>query len=123
MSQKRKLGQGSAQAAFRKGFRELGAITKAFPDSLAVPDEAGQLWSTTQQHVSQQIGVSMPVHRSESYSQGAQQMNPTEPDTPTEPTAPETEITPDDSILDDLVDNAQAMSQEQEMEQSVELEP
>lgn len=122
MNQSSKIGQGSVKAAFRKGFRELGAITQAFPNGIAVPDEPGQLWSTTQQAVSQQMGVSMPVHRSNALSQGTNPMNTIEPESQAEVATPEIEVTPSEGILDGLVENAQAMSQEREMTQEMEIE-
>lgn len=49
-------------------------------------------------------------------------MNTIETEAQAEVTPPEIDMTPGEGILDSLVENAQAMSQEQEMEQGMEIE-
>lgn len=109
---KPKIGQGALQAAGRKGIRELGNALQAFPTSLPLIDETGQLFSATTQAVSQQTGVSQKVTFNETNSTvGFEAMNgpqDIEPEVATE------------SILDNLVENAQSMAQEPEREIEIE---
>lgn len=54
----RKYGQGALAAAFRQGFAELTNVLKAFPDSLPLLEQPGQLNNVGPQGVSQQAGFS-----------------------------------------------------------------
>lgn len=123
---KPKIGQGALKAAGRKGIRELGSALQALPTSMSLIDEQGQLWSATTQAVSQQTGVSQPVNLTDHSTQiGFDAMNgPQTNDTPEqiaqpEINQPEMVAAQEESILDSLVDNAQAMEQEQEVEMDV----
>ncbi len=48
----RKIGAGAGMAALRQGAKELAAMTKAFPDSIAI-DEPGTLLSPTQGEIAE----------------------------------------------------------------------
>ena len=52
--QNRKFGTGSLKAAFRQGHKELGQALKAFPDSIPIIEEPGQLNNPTNLEVHQQ---------------------------------------------------------------------
>lgn len=116
---KPKIGQGSVQAAFRKGISELQAIVPAFPDSVKAPAEPGELWSITTQGASQQTGVSQPVSLSSSQTQGFEAMNPETPDVEIDPTLPD--VT--DSIVDNCIEQACDMAPGPELEQTIEVDP
>lgn len=117
----RKIGQGVGQAAWRLGFKELGNLIKAFPDSLPLYDEPGHLGRATQQSVSIQTGVSQPVHFNQSQRESAADMNSAEHTT----TQSQNETEHESSIVDELVQNAQerAAEHEPENEQDQDLEP
>lgn len=57
----RKLGQGALGAAFRQGFAELANALKAFPDSLPIIEQPGQLNNVPPAGVSQQAGFTKPM--------------------------------------------------------------
>ena len=57
----RKIGEGVAHAAFCQGFKELGNIIPAFPQTTPYVDEPGQMFNIPPQGVSQQTGFSQPV--------------------------------------------------------------
>lgn len=120
-----KIGQGALQAGWRKGLKELAAATQALPTSLSVGDEPGQLWSITTQGASQQTGVSQPVSFSDPTSPtGFDAMNGATPDQQPDIDTPEIntpEMDPGESIMGGLIEQAQEMSQEPEMEQSMEM--
>ncbi len=56
----RKLGQGALGAAFRQGFSELTNALKAFPDSLPLIEQPGQINNVPPAGVSQQAGFTSP---------------------------------------------------------------
>jgi len=58
-TEQRKFGQGAVGAAFRQGFSELTNALKAFPDSLPLVEQPGQLNNVPPQAVSQQAGFSL----------------------------------------------------------------
>ncbi|MEL6898542.1 MAG: hypothetical protein AAFP90_20795, partial [Planctomycetota bacterium] len=103
MTANRKIGQGAIQAAARKGARELAQATQAFPDSIGVYDEPGQLWSVTQQEASQQTGVSMAVHDSG------------------QPQLEQSAVKQENSILSGLIEKAQQQAPEIEQEKQHEM--
>lgn len=57
----RKFGEGAALAAFRQGFAELTNALKAFPDSLPLIEQPGQLNSLPPQAVSELGGFTHHV--------------------------------------------------------------
>ena len=63
--QQRKYGEGAALAAFRQGFAELTNALKAFPDSLPLIEQPGQLNNVPPQAVSEMGGFNRS-HRSQS---------------------------------------------------------
>lgn len=119
-----KLGQGALAAAGRQGLRELGKALQALPSSIPLVEEPGQIGTATQQAVSQQTGVTQNVRFSDSKSpQGFAAMNPSAPEVTDEVSQPYIampEIAQDDGILDQLVMEAQEMSQMQEPEMEIE---
>jgi hypothetical protein len=46
-NRQRKLGEGAARAAFRQGHKEIAQILPAFPDSMRIVEEPGQLNNPT----------------------------------------------------------------------------
>lgn len=119
---KPKIGQGALQAAARKGVKELQQVVVAFPGSVSAPTEAGELWSITTQGASQQTGVSQPVSFSApSAPTGFEAMNGNTPEL--QPDIQTPELDSGGSILDSLVEQAQKLTTEPELEQEVEVEP
>jgi hypothetical protein len=53
---KEKWGAGHAQGMGRKGFKEIGPVFKAFPDSIGSPEEAGVFGNLTQAEVRETKG-------------------------------------------------------------------
>ncbi|MEM9409651.1 MAG: hypothetical protein AAGA30_00970 [Planctomycetota bacterium] len=127
MSNKPKIGQGALKAAGRQGLKELGRALQALPTSQPFVEEPGQIGTATTQAVSQQTGVSQPVKFSDEQTmKGFKAMNgPEVNDTPEqivqlEVNQPELEPAQEESILDSLVENAQAMEAEREMQMDLE---
>lgn len=56
----RKFGQGALGAAFRQGFSEISSALKAFPDSLPIIEQPGQLNNVPPSGISQQAGYTHP---------------------------------------------------------------
>lgn len=119
-----KVGQGVLAAAGRQGLRELGKALQPLPDSMPIVEEPGQIGTATQQAVSQQTGVTQDVRFNDPQTpSGFAAVNPTEPDVAADVTQPEIVtpgMAPDDGMLDQLLANAQEMSQMQEPEMEIE---
>ena len=48
---KEKYGAGHAEGMLRKGFKEIGPVFKAFPDSISSPEETGVFGNLTQKEI------------------------------------------------------------------------